>query len=224
MARSRKSSVLVLVSGGVDSAVLVWEMAQRHDAVYPFYVANGFLWESAERSWLKRFLRKIESPSLRPLVSVDLTLKDIYPRHWSLTGRGIPSYESEDSAVYLPGRNIILLSKAAVFASLAGVGKLAIGVLKGNPFPDSTRKFFDHLGRALGEGLNHPMTILTPYAQLTKAEVIERGRGLPLHLTFSCISPKSGLHCGACNKCAERARGFLRLGVRDATRYARRNR
>ena len=54
----------------------------------------------------------------------------------------------------------------------------------------------------------------------TEAEVIERGQGLALEHTFSCINPRTGLHCGSCNKCAERRRAFAALGTRDATAYA----
>jgi 7-cyano-7-deazaguanine synthase len=50
-------------------------------------------------------------------------------------------------------------------------------------------------------------------------EVLKRAEGLPLELTFSCIAPEDGLHCGRCNKCAERARGFARAGLADPTRY-----
>ncbi|HET6371050.1 MAG TPA: 7-cyano-7-deazaguanine synthase, partial [Nitrospiria bacterium] len=189
--------------------------------VHAFYVRSGFVWEKTELIWLRRYLRKIGSPSIAPLKVIDLPLKDVYPRHWSLTGKGIPSHDSKDAAVYLPGRNLILLSKAAVHAALIDVGTIALGVLKGNPFPDSTRRFFDGMAGALGEGLNHPLTVLTPYAELSKREVMERGKELPLHLTFSCISPKRNLHCGACNKCAERVRGFRAVGMSDKTRYRR---
>ncbi|HEY5599987.1 MAG TPA: 7-cyano-7-deazaguanine synthase, partial [Candidatus Manganitrophaceae bacterium] len=48
---------------------------------------------------------------------------------------------------------------------------------------------------------------------------LERGRGLPLELTFSCIAPKGRLHCGRCNKCAERIRAFRSSGFSDPTRY-----
>jgi 7-cyano-7-deazaguanine synthase len=46
------------------------------------------------------------------------------------------------------------------------------------------------------------------------------GDGLPLELTFSCLRPVGGLHCGRCNKCAERRRGFAEAGLPDPTQYA----
>jgi 7-cyano-7-deazaguanine synthase len=46
------------------------------------------------------------------------------------------------------------------------------------------------------------------------------GRDLPLELTFSCLAPHSGLHCGRCNKCAERQRAFSLIELSDPTIYA----
>ncbi len=61
--------------------------------------------------------------------------------------------------------------------------------------------------------------IVRPFEHLSKSHVLELGRELPLELTFSCIAPVDGQHCGHCNKCAERRRGFAELGLIDRTRY-----
>ncbi len=217
--RGKEEKVLVLVSGGIDSAVLVSELSAQFASVIPFYIRNGFAWEKVELHWLRRYLKKIASKAIAPLRIVDLPLRDVYPDHWSLTGKKTPDFDSEDAAVYLPGRNIILLSKAAVYAALQGVAFIASGILKGNPFPDSTPLFFRTMETALSEGLRAPITVITPYAQRSKREVLERGRALPLSLTFSCIAPKGMAHCGKCNKCAERMRAFRAAGLSDPTTY-----
>jgi 7-cyano-7-deazaguanine synthase len=62
--------------------------------------------------------------------------------------------------------------------------------------------------------------IVRPLEKLSKSGGMEMGRHLPLHLTFSCLSPVRGLHCGYCNKCAERRRAFDCAGIKDATEYA----
>jgi 7-cyano-7-deazaguanine synthase len=209
--QAEKTGVLALASGGIDSAVMLWELTQSHDPVVPFYVRCGFAWESTELFWLRRYLKKIAHPALRPCVVVRLPMSDIYPAqrgraHWSVTGKQVPDAQSQDAEVYLPGRNAVLMSKAAVYAALNGIETIASGVLKGNPFPDSTPHFFRTLEIALSEACQSPVTILTPYASLSKKEVMARGRHLPLDLTFSCLAPVGRKHCGACNKCAERAR------------------
>ncbi len=50
--------------------------------------------------------------------------------------------------------------------------------------------------------------LIRPFDRLHKNDVVLRGKHLPLHLTFSCIAPVDGLHCGECNKCAEHRWGF----------------
>lgn len=209
----------VLVSGGLDSAVALAEAA-REGPVAPVFVRSGLVWEPAEMYWLNRFLQTIGAP---PLVVLDLPVADLYGAHWSLTGENPPGAESPDEAVYLPGRNLLLLSKAGVWAVGAGCESILMGPLAANPFPDGTRAFFEMIGEAIGlaMGLGARLPVETPLSGLTKAEVVLRGAGLPLELTFSCLSPTADhRHCGACNKCAERRRGFAEAGVDDPTAYA----
>jgi 7-cyano-7-deazaguanine synthase len=101
-----------------------------------------------------------------------------------------------------------------------GIEQLALGVLESNPFADATPQFFGHLESALNCGPGRQVRVIRPLAGLSKGQVMELGRGLPLELTFSCIAPSAGLHCGRCNKCAERKAAFQLLGVEDPTAYA----
>jgi 7-cyano-7-deazaguanine synthase len=209
----------VLASGGLDSAVALAEAA-REGPVAPVFVRSGLVWEPAEMYWLERFLQTIGAPGL---VVLDLPVEDLYGDHWSLTGEEPPGAESPDEAVYLPGRNLLLLSKAGVWAAEAGCAAIVMGPLAANPFPDGTRAFFDAMGVAIGlaMGRGGPLPIETPLAGLTKAEVVLRAAGLPVELTFSCLAPTPDhRHCGACNKCAERRKGFAEAGVPDPTEYA----
>lgn len=209
----------MLVSGGLDSAVALAE-ALREGPVAPVFVRSGLVWEPAEMYWLERFLQTIGAP---PLVVLDVPVEDLYGAHWSLTGDEPPGAESPDEAVYLPGRNLLLLSKAGVWAAEAGCAAIVMGPLAANPFPDGTRAFFDAMGLAIGlaMGRGGVLPIETPLAGLTKAEVVRRAAGLPVELTFSCLAPaRDHRHCGACNKCAERKKGFSEAGVADPTEYA----
>ena len=201
----------VLVSGGVESAALVAHALRRYHAVTPLYIRQRLFWESAELFWLKKFLKTIRSPKLKPLHILELPMNDVYGAHWSTTGTKAPSATSKDSAVYLAGRNILLLSKAASFAALNGIQVIEIGVLKGNPFADSTEVFFKKMSEILSLGLNHSIRICAPFRKLKKFDVIRRFSDLPFHLTFSCLRPAKNHHCGRCNKCAERQRAFCFL-------------
>ena len=209
----------MLVSGGLDSAVALVEAA-REGPVAPVYVRSGLVWEPAEMYWLERFLQTTGAPAL---VVLDLPVGDLYGAHWSLTGTDPPGSETPDEAVYLPGRNLLLLSKAGVWAVENDCASIVMGPLAANPFPDGTHAFFDAMGEAIGlaMGLGGPLPVETPLSGLSKAEVVRRAAGLPIALTFSCLDPTPAHgHCGECNKCAERRRGFAEAGVDDPTEYA----
>ena len=210
----------VLVSGGIDSAVLVADMCGQRRLVFPVFVRGGLAWEPAELVHLRTFLQAIARPILQPLVLLDQPDGDVYGEHWSITGRDVPHAATPDNAVFLPGRNLFLISKTAVWCALNGVHVLALGSLGSNPFSDSTPEFDCELARLVERAMGEPFEIIRPLASLTKPDVIRRGAALPLELTFSCIQPVAGVHCGRCNKCEERRRGFREAGVVDRTTYA----
>ena len=213
--------VAVLASGGLDSVILIDLLSKRFKPVQPIYVQNGHKWESAELFWLKRFLKKIKNRKIKPLAVLDLPTRDLYENHWSITGKKVPGAKSHDRNVYLQGKNLLLISKAAVFCALNKIRNLALGPLKSNPFPDARPEFFKTMERTIQRGLNFSIKIHVPFLKYSKAQVMALGHDLPLHLTFSCLSPKKMVHCGRCNKCAERKKAFRLAQMTDLTRYAR---
>jgi len=230
-------STAVLLSGGLDSAVLAAEEAVSGE-IHPVYVAVGLAWETAERAVVSSFLASAPlNGHARPLVSLSVDMRDVYAAtHWAVEGRP-PGYHTPDEDVYLPGRNVILLGKAAVHCAAARIDRLVIGTLAHNPFPDATEDFRTAMARALSLGLAHPLRIDAPYAGTSKAEVIRRGAklGVPFELTLSCMNPPSALsarprqsaggataaalHCGECSKCRERHDAFIEASVADPTIY-----
>lgn len=225
MPARRKPRVLaaragVLASGGVESAALLRWGLDHYRHVTPLYIRTGARWEPVELDRLRRLVRGFGEPRLRRPVVLAIPTGDLYGRHWSLTGRRVPDAASADEAVYLPGRNLLLLSKAAVYGALAQFDALLIGPLKGNPFPDASPSFFAAMTDAVRLALASSIRIEAPFRRLHKADVLRAVRDVPWSLTFSCIRPVRRTHCGRCNKCAERRRGFLEAGLRDPTRYA----
>lgn len=223
-------STAVLLSGGLDSAVLAVDEAASGE-MHPVYVSVGLAWEAAERAIISRFLERAPlGGRARPLVSLSIDMRDVYAAtHWAVEGRP-PAYHTPDEDVYLPGRNVTLLAKAAVYCAAAKVDRLVIGTLAHNPFPDATPEFRAAMARALTLGLDRPLQIDAPYAHTEKFEVIRRGAalGVPFELTLSCMNPPesairhppSATHCGVCSKCRERHDGFLEAGIADLTVYA----
>lgn len=215
-------AVAVLASGGLDSAILVAELVTDGRQVTPIYVRFGLAWEDVEARHLERFLASLPAPNLMPLVVLDLPVADIYGAHWSVTGQEVPDDGSPDEAVYLPGRNLLLLAKSSVWCALNGIPTIALGTLAANPFPDADREFFSGFSALAGRALGCRLEVVTPFAGRAKHEVLEVGRPFALDLTFSCIAPSSERHCGRCNKCAERQVAFRELGLADTTEYATR--
>lgn len=218
-AEKNPGSICVLASGGSDSSILLVDLAERHAKVIPLYIRNGLVWEEAELYWLRRFLKAVNRPEIGPLQVLDLPMQDVYGVHWSMTGEAVPDHASGWEDVYLPGRNLILLAKTVVYCGLNGIDAIALGPLKTNRFEDSSPEFFSGFQQLAQRALNRPLEILTPFSQLSKQEVMERGRRLPLELTYSCLKPHGKMHCGACNKCAERMAAFSDARLKDRTRY-----
>src|ERR1700704_2480537 len=147
----------VLCSGGLDSAVLVADEAAAGE-VQPIYVSAGLAWEAAEREIVSSFLARAPlNGRVRPLVSLSVDMRDVYAAtHWAVEGRP-PGYHTPDEDVYLPGRNVILLGKAAVYCAAASIERLVLGTLAHNPFPDATPEFRAAMARALTLGLDRPL-------------------------------------------------------------------
>lgn len=210
----------VLMSGGLDSSILVGKLLKAGERVQPFYVQSGLHWQRGELPAARRFLRAIRQPELEKLVVLDMPLSDLYSDHWSHTGRHVPDARSADEAVYLPGRNALLIVKAAIWCQMQGIRRLALAPLGTSPFEDASQAFFDDFQVAINRGCPRPVELLRPFGRMKKRQVMKLGAKLPLELTFSCIAPKRGKHCGQCNKCAERQAAFREAKLVDLTQYS----
>ncbi len=214
-----------MLSGGLDSAVLAAEETRTY-VVHPVYVAGGLAWEEGEQGVIRQMLRRppfsAAANPVQPLARLEFSMRDVYPgTHWALTGTP-PSYDTPDEDVYLHGRNIALLSKAAVYAASRKISRIVVASLAGNPFPDATAAFFDALSAAFSLGLAAPIAIAAPFATLHKEDVVKIGArlGVPFELTLSCMNPAGMTHCGLCSKCRERRDAFQAAGISDPAPYA----
>ena len=216
----------VLASGGMDSCVLLAQIAENGIA-HPIYVETGIPWEWAEKRTLKNFIQALENPNIKPVTTLSLPVKSLYGQaHWTMSGETVPEYDAPDETVYIPGRNIILITLAAIWCSLNNVHRIVIGSLAGNPFPDATPEFFQAIANSNGMGLDHPITVEAPLRNLHKEELLASNNNLPLHLTLTCSNPQlnSGdtiIHCASCNKCRERHEAYIDARIQDDTSYAK---
>lgn len=214
------ADVGLLLSGGLDSAILLGHLLKSGRKVQPFYVRSHLHWEQAEENAARRFAAALDDPQLAELVTLEMPVADLYQKHWSVTGQQVPDASTPDEAVYLPGRNALLVIKAALWCQMHGIAELALAPLTSNPFADARDDFFEAFEAALNLAGDGTVRIRRPFGHLHKPDVMLLGRGLPLKLTLSCLAPQREVHCGQCNKCAERQAAFRSAGMADPTSYA----
>ena len=131
---------------------------------------------------------------------------------------------------YVPARNTVFLSLALAWAEAAGGTDLFIGVnaLDYSGYPDCRpgfiRAFEDMAAQATKAGVEGTrFTVHTPLIDMTKADIVREAArlGVDLGTTWSCYDPTpQGRHCGACDSCRLRRKGFAEAGVPDPTVYA----
>ncbi|MEY3985765.1 MAG: hypothetical protein RLZ59_1210 [Pseudomonadota bacterium] len=138
-------------------------------------------------------------------------------------GAGIP-------ITYVPARNTIFLSLCLGWAEAVGARDIGIGVnaLDYSGYPDCRADFIQafevmaNLATKAGvEG--NPFQIHTPLVEMTKADIIRAGTdlGVDFGMSWSCYDPTpDGIHCGECDSCRLRHKGFEEAGIVDPTHYA----
>ena len=137
---------------------------------------------------------------------------------------------SDIPITYVPARNTIFLSLSLGWAEAAGARDMVIGVnaLDYSGYPDCRPEFvaaFENMaGLATKAGVEgERFRIHAPLQHMTKADIVREGMrlGLDLGMSWSCYDPApGGIHCGLCDSCRLRVKGFEEAGVTDPTRYA----
>ncbi|MEO8011888.1 MAG: 7-cyano-7-deazaguanine synthase QueC [Dokdonella sp.] len=219
------NNAVVLVSGGMDSAVTLALARERGFTCYALSVAYGQRHSSelAAAAAIARMLGAIEHKTvavdLRSIGGSALTADIDVPEQG---GAGIP-------VTYVPARNTIMLSIALGWAEVLGADDIFCGVnaIDYSGYPDCRPEFieaFDRLAnlatRSGVEGAR--LQVHAPLIRMSKADITREGGrlGIDFAATVSCYqADASGRACGHCDACRLRAEGFLAAGVDDPTRY-----
>jgi 7-cyano-7-deazaguanine synthase len=217
---------VVLLSGGLDSMVCAGVAREQGYSVIALTVdynqRHRFEIEAARGIAAQLADTHIVLPlDLRAFGGSALTSDLAVPKDG--VGAGIP-------VTYVPARNTIFLGLALGLAEASGARDLFIGVnaLDYSGYPDCRPEFiagFEKLANlATKAGVEgDPFTIHAPLQHMTKAEIaIEPRRlGLDAAMSHSCYDPlPDGRHCGQCEACRLRAKGFADAGLPDPTAYA----
>jgi 7-cyano-7-deazaguanine synthase len=156
--------------------VLLAELARKGRHVFPIYIRAGLRWERVEIAALRKFTAALERDNLEPVGVLDFPTVDITRDYWSVTG-AVPSYRASLESNYIPGRNLSLLTKAAMFCARNRIGAIAMAPLESNPFPDARPEFFRAFERAVKLGMELPLRVVTPFEGREKSRRDQKGQG-----------------------------------------------
>src|SRR3989344_3742276 len=149
----KDETVCALVSSGIDSLALLQNLSSEYEKILPVYMQAGFRWEEAELFWLKKFLRAGKIKNAEPLEILSLPLRDVCGSHWSVTGVKVPDSTAKAEELFMPGRFMLFLSKAAFFCAARKIGEIAVGVNRACPFPDGSTAFFKRFENLASDAL-----------------------------------------------------------------------
>lgn len=217
------AKAIVLLSGGIDSAVCLWWAREQ-----------GFRLISLTFNYHRRHPREIEAAAnLARMARVEEQLVVDLPFLRELQDGALsadnPLQADLDalSGAYIPARNTVFYGIAASWAERLGARYVVGGHHKEDAslFPDATPQYFalfnELLRRGTVYGQRYPLELVTPLATLAKHEVVLYAHqlGVPLELTWSCYE-RGEVACGTCAACVERREAFHTLGLPDPMLYA----
>ncbi|WP_456953657.1 7-cyano-7-deazaguanine synthase QueC [Lysobacter sp. HA35] len=220
---------VVLLSGGMDSAVVVAMAKSQGFDVYALSVRYG----QRHTSELDAAARVSQALGVIEHKTVVVDLGTIGGSALTDTAIDVPTAGDTGSSIpvtYVPARNTIMLSIALGWAEVLGANDIFCGVnaVDYSGYPDCRPEFvaaFERLAnlatKAGVEGAG--LRVHAPLQFMSKADIAREGvrLGVDFGLTVSCYKADAeGRACGECDACRLRAQGFEAAGVPDPTRYA----
>lgn len=207
---------VILLSGGVDSTVLAYHLADMGHQLHCLSFKYG------------------QNHATREVAAAARTAARLHARHTvipvqglagrsSLTGHGeIPDAPTTDveatQSVVVPGRNLVFLSLAASVAAASDVREIYFAVHQGDAasFPDCRSRFLQTLG-AVWSTAELDVCVIAPFIKSEKPGIVRRGEDLGVRWTDTYSCYRGGVqHCGKCGACQGRIAAFQEAGVQDA--------
>ena len=227
--------VVVTHSGGMDSATAVILCAKKYGA--DNVISLGFNYgqkQSVELDYADRLCAEL---GIQRKV-LDLSILGDIVKHVSanISGTDIEMPTINDilgnpqPPTYVPYRNMIMFSLTAAFAEANAASHIVCGLQVHDEYSywDTTQKFVDGLNNIYDQNRSWPLTIIAPFADLSKTEeisLLEEADAVDLlKHSFTCYDPISkdgyGIACGKCPSCSERIQSFMNKGMEDPIEYS----
>ncbi|MBQ4393869.1 MAG: 7-cyano-7-deazaguanine synthase [Paludibacteraceae bacterium] len=211
------SKGVILVSGGLDSTTLMYLFAKRNVDFVPLFINYG---QHCAEHELETLRRVIPAQYADKIEIIDVS--SIYRYSQSRFIRPANLWKEKVTAgdLYIPYRNVLLLTVAASFAQTLGMDKVYSAFINSNHAKeiDCSSEFFNKLEGLLSE--YGSVKIEMPFREMTKYEVAKLGIELkaPIGRTFSCQASPD-IPCGACPNCVDRLEALKKI-EQEASRYA----
>lgn len=223
MENGKAQKSIVLLSGGIDSTVLLAKLVAEGRSVLAMGVDYGQRHRceiDAARAVCERLGVEYRLADLR-------SLAPFFGKN-SLTDSGVPVYEGAyDEAgmktTVVPARNLVLIALATAWAISEKCDTIAYAAHGGDHtiYPDCRPEFAEKLDAVVQISDWHHVQLERPFVDMDKEAIVRLGAELkaPLELTWSCYNGGK-THCGKCSTCVERREAFRAAGVNDPTLYA----
>lgn len=216
-------TLVVLVSGGMDSVVVLHHAAAEQEVIAGLSFDYGSKHNHREIPFAKHHCESLGIP--HQTIRLDF-MEQVFRSALLRSGGAVPEghYEEESmKQTVVPFRNGILLAIAAGFAESQGAKGVVIAAHAGDHaiYPDCREPFMEAMGSAMSLGTYAEVRLLRPFITLRKEDIAARGAalGVDFSKTWSCY--KGGeTHCGKCGTCVERKEAFHLAGLPDPTVYA----
>lgn len=220
------SKALVLLSGGLDSATVLWMAKATGHELYAMTFRYGQRHEAEVRS--ARQLAAKAGVAKHVLVDIDLRVFGGSALTADLAvpkGRGTESIGADIPITYVPARNTIFLAYATAWAEVLECDAIYIGanVVDYSGYPDCRPEYLAVFERVANLGTKrgverNSLRVHAPILHMDKASIVREGLrlGVDYSLTLSCYDPSSeGRSCRECDACRLRSSGFAANNIQD---------
>lgn len=215
--------VVVILSGGMDSTTLLYDVRSKDYDVY----ALSFNYNQKHKKELEKAKQTCEFLNI-PHKVLDLSiLNQIAPSSLTRDDWDIPEGHFTDESMketVVPNRNMIMLSLATSYAIGIKATKLFYGAHAGDHdiYPDCRKEFAFQLGKTIEMCDWSEISLCFPYIELDKGDIVIRGKELNVDYskTWTCYKGKEKA-CGKCGSCVERLEAFEKAKIDDPLIYER---
>jgi len=216
-----KKRAVVILSGGMDSTTLLYDIKQKGYEVY----ALGFDYgqkHKKELIYAKKTCNKLKVPF--KIINLKV-LSELAPSALTRKDWKIPKGHYEEEVMkqtVVPNRNMVFLSLATSFAISMKAKKLFYGAHGGDHviYPDCRSKFVEAMKKAIELCDWEKVRLEAPYLKLHKEDILKKGfkLGVDYKLTWSCYLGNEKA-CGECGVCVERLEAFNKIKKKDPIKY-----